>query len=249
MYWVAIALSPAIALVWFFYARNAYTPARKSLVTLLFIAGAGSALGALVLNHMVEKYTMLWANAPDATHRVLFWLLGVGLNEEFAKMAPLLLFLYPRRDFTTPYQGLLGAASVALGFAALENLFYLERYGTVTLLVRSVLTVPAHAFFSIPMGVMMAYSRHARGEAARFFWLLGGLVVSVAFHGLYDVWLSVGVEWLEWVAYAQVVLMGLLAMLLMRLPPPPERTAPAAQAIGEPPRPALSPRPSSEEPT
>ncbi len=220
MYWVAIALSPAIALVWFFYVRNAYTPARKTLITLLFLAGGGSALGALVLNHMVEKHTLLWANAPELSHRILFWLFGVGLNEEFAKMVPLLLLLYPRRDFTTPYQGLLGAATVALGFAALENLFYLERYGTVTLLTRSVLTVPAHAFFSIPMGVMMAYARHARWEPARYLWLLGGLAVSVAFHGGYDVWLSMGVGWLEWVAYGQVVLMGLLALRLMRLPPP-----------------------------
>lgn len=223
MYWFAIALAPAIALVWFFYARNAYQPARKSLITLLFLAGGLSALGALALNHLVEKYTELWAGAPELSHRLLFWLFGVGLNEEFAKMAPLLLFLYPRRDFRTPYQGLLGAATVALGFAAVENLFYLERYGTLTLLTRSILTVPAHAFFTIPMGVMMAYARHAEGERRRYLWLLGGLAISVGFHGLYDIWLSVGGSWLEWLAYLQVVLMGLLALRLMRLPPFPPR--------------------------
>jgi RsiW-degrading membrane proteinase PrsW (M82 family) len=227
MYWFAIALSPAIALVWFFYARNAYTPERKLLVTMLFLVGGLSALGALALNHSLEKYTQLWSGAPELSHRLLFWVLGVGLNEEFAKMAPLLLLLYPRRDFRTPYQGLLGAATVALGFAAVENLFYLERYGTVTLLTRSVLTVPAHAFFSIPMGVMMAYARNARRERTRYLWLLGGLGVSVAFHGLYDVWLSIGAAWLDWIAYLQVVLMGVLALRLMRLPPLPPREEPS----------------------
>ncbi len=227
MYWFAIALAPAIAMVWFFYARNAYRPERKALVTLLFVMGGVSALGALVLNHLVEKYTLLWAEAPEPLHRVLFWIFGMGLNEEFAKMVPLLVLLYPRRDFRTPYQGLLGAATVALGFAAVENLFYLERYGTMTLLIRSILTVPAHAFFTIPMGVMMAYARNAADEWGRYRWLLGGLTVSVAFHGVYDVWLSLGSSSMEYVAYLQVVLMGVLALRLMRLPPFPPREEPS----------------------
>ena len=47
MYWFAIAMSPAIALVWFFYARNAYRPERKSLIAFLFVLGGFSALIAL----------------------------------------------------------------------------------------------------------------------------------------------------------------------------------------------------------
>jgi len=227
MYWVTIAIAPAIALVWFFYAREAYRPERKRLITLLFVSGGATALLALMLNHMVEKYTMLWPGAPELSHRLLFWFLGVGLNEEFAKLLPLLLLLYPRRHFSTPYQGLLGAATVALGFAAVENLFYLERYGTLTLLTRSALTVPAHAFFTIPMGVMMAYSRLAPGVLAKYLWLLGGLATASAFHGLYDVWLSLGGDWLDWMAYLQVVLMGLLALKLMRIKALPATKEPA----------------------
>lgn len=221
MYWFAIAMSPAIAMVWFFYARNAYKPERKMLIALLFVLGGASAMVALGLNHLVEKYTLLWPGAREPAHRMLFWFFGVGLNEEFAKMLALLAVLYPRRDFTNPYQGLLGAATVALGFAATENLFYLERYGTVTLLMRSVLTVPAHAFFTIPMGVMMAYCKHAPTLKGKYFWLLGGLAVSAGLHGLYDVWLSLEPDWLTWLAYLQVVLMGVLALTLMRIGPLP----------------------------
>ncbi|MCZ6842446.1 MAG: PrsW family glutamic-type intramembrane protease [SAR324 cluster bacterium] len=219
MYWVTIAIAPAIALVWFFYVRGAYRPVRKSLIALLFLSGGAAALLALTLNHLVEKYTLLWPGAPEQLHRILFWFFGVGLNEEFAKMVPLLLLFYPRRHFKTPYQGLLAAVSVALGFAALENLFYLERYGSLTVLTRSVLTVPAHAFFTAPLGVMMAYSRQASGVLGKYLWLLGGLSVATALHGLYDVWLSLDSEWLEWIAYLQVVLMGLLVLKLMRLRP------------------------------
>lgn len=230
---LAIALSPAIALVWFFYARNAYTPQRKSLVTLLFLCGGATAFMALLLNHALEKYTALWTGAPELDVRIVFWLLGIGLNEEFAKMVVLLVLLYPRRDFTTPYQGLLGAATVALGFSAVENLLYLERYGTVTLLTRSILTVPAHAFFTIPMGVLMAFSKSETKARHKYFWLLAGLAVSAAFHGMYDIWLSLDSRWLNSLAYLQVILMGVLVLRLMRIGPLPVATRQAAPAPAE----------------
>jgi len=113
----------------------------------------------------------------------------------------------------------LGGASVALGFATLENIFYLERYGTMTLLVRSVITIPAHAFFTIPMGVLMAYAKRAEGAGFKYLWLLAGLTVSTVFHGLYDIWLSLDSEWLGYLAYLQVILMGWLALWLSKIPP------------------------------
>jgi len=214
---ITIAISPAVALVWFFYARQAYRPESKGLVTALFLLGFVAGMIALVLNHLVERYTSLWAGAPDVSHRLLFWVLGIGLNEEFAKMLMLLLVLYPRRDFNTPYQGLLGGATVALGFAAVENLFYLERYGTATLLFRSALTVPAHACFTAPLGVAMAFSRRAESLVGKYAWLLVGLAFAVVAHGLYDIWLSLDSVWLNRIAYLHVLLIGLFVLWLMRL--------------------------------
>ena len=222
MHLIAIALSPAIALIWFLHVRSIYTPPNKSVVSFLFFGGALCALLALLMNHSVEKYTLLWAGAGETHLRVVFWIFGVGLNEEFAKLLVLLVLLFPRRDFVSPYQGLLGGAAVALGFAAIENIFYLERYGTMTLLIRSVITIPAHAFFTIPMGVMLAYARRRNGVLEKYIWIMAGLAISVVFHGLYDTWLSLTPDWLGYLAYLQVVMMGVLAMRLMRLPPFPD---------------------------
>lgn len=218
---VTIALSPAIALIWLFYARSAYRPEGRLVIGVLFVLGFASGGLALVLNHLVERYTMLWAGAPDPVHRLLFWVLGIGLNEEFAKMVMLLAVMYPRRNFTTPIQGLLAGATVAMGFAAIENLFYLERYGTVNLLIRSVLTVPAHASFTAPLGAAMAYSKRARTLPRKVAWLAGGLGFALGVHGLYDIWLSLDSQWLNYLAYVQVVVMVAFVMLLMRLRPPP----------------------------
>lgn len=214
---MALAVSPAIALVWFFYARSVYRPQRKLLVAALFLFGGASAGIALILNHLVEKQTQLWAGAPDIAHRMLYWTAGIGLNEEFAKMIVLLVVLFPRRDFHHPYQGLLGGATVAMGFAAIENLVYLERYGTATLLVRSLVTIPAHAFFTIPLGMAMAYAKQAETLAGKYLWLVGGLTAAAMLHGLYDIWLSLPSDMLQYVAYVQVALMAVMTHGLMRL--------------------------------
>lgn len=226
MFLPVIALAPAIGLVWLIFAMRSYQPESRWLVAALFILGGLSALLALVLNHSVERYTELWTGAPQLSYRLLFWLGGIGLNEEFAKMLVLLLVLYPRRDFTHLDQGILGAATVALGFAAVENLFYLERFGTPTLLVRSVLTVPAHACFTIPNGVCLFLSKRAESVTGKYLYLLLGLTVALTFHGVYNVWLSLDDEWLNRLAYVQVVLMALFAWRLMRL-----RLAPVAQPV------------------
>ncbi|MDH5752357.1 MAG: PrsW family intramembrane metalloprotease [Deltaproteobacteria bacterium] len=212
-----LALAPPLAMVWFFQSFKPAPPEKPGLLAILFISGLLSGLPALFLNHMVEKYTALWAGAPEIQHRLLFWMLGIGWNEELAKLLPLLALLYFRKDFTTPYQGLLGGITVALGFSAVENIFYLDRFGTVTLLVRSILTVPAHAFFTAPLGLCLAYSKNAAGAGAKYGWLLGGLLVSMVFHGTYDIWLSFEYGWINRLAYLQVLLMGLFTLLLMRI--------------------------------
>lgn len=189
------------------------------LLVALFVGGGGSAFLALILNHSVEKYTLLWGESPDVLHATLFWVLGVGVNEEFSKMLVLVALVYFRRDFVNPYQGLVYAATVALGFAAVENVFYLERFGTVTLLIRSVLTIPAHAFFTIPMGILLFYSRAAATPGQKYFWMMSGLIVSASFHGVYDIFMTMDSDALSSLAYLQVGLMGFLAYRLARMAP------------------------------
>jgi RsiW-degrading membrane proteinase PrsW (M82 family) len=223
-----IALAPAIGMIWLLSAWNPSGWPGGRLLAALAILGGTSAGLALVLNHAVEKYSALWSDAPQLHLRLMFWVLGIGLNEEFSKLLVLLLMVYPRRQFTAPYQGLLTAGAVALGFAAVENLVYLERYGTPTLLIRSLLTVPAHAGFTIPLGVCLAYARRHDALWGKYLWMVGGLAVAVGFHGVYNIWLSFDQEWLNRIAYAQVVLMQALVLggvVWLRLKFPQDRGA------------------------
>ena len=145
---------------------------------------------ALILNNMIERETLFWANAVNPWHRSVFWGICVGLNEEFAKWLVLLLVFRPFRTLVISH-AILAAVAVAVGFAVIENLFYLQRFGTPVLLMRSVLTVPAHALFSIPLGIGIAISAQKVHWRTKYLMMLLGLLVAALLHGGYDLLLSI----------------------------------------------------------
>jgi RsiW-degrading membrane proteinase PrsW (M82 family) len=228
---VGIVLVPGILWGWLFYHAQRYKKVYLPLLLLLFIGGMGSGLLALVLNHAVEKYTLFW---PDALWSQIivfgksiplfssgFWFF-VGFNEEFAKLLILLVVVYPSRHLEEAFDGILYAAVVSVGFATLENFYYLDQYGLAVVAARTVITIPAHAFMSVPMGYYVAKSRlllEAGNEKSFSFYLsimtiMQGWFISAFLHGLYDFFLSLK---MERTAYMLIVVMGGISFWLSRV--------------------------------
>lgn len=227
---VGIVIVPGIFWGWIFYHAQRYKKVYLPLLLVLFASGMACGLLALVLNHAVEKYTFFW---PDATLPQIelfgksislpgsgFWFL-VGLNEEFSKLLVLLAVVYPTRHLEEPFDGILYAAVVSVGFATMENLFYLEQYGIAVVTTRTVITIPAHAFMSVPMGYFVAKSRiqldNIKVSKNRYYFsmitVLQGWLISAFLHGFYDFLLSIR---MEREAYLQIILMGLISYFLGR---------------------------------
>ena len=225
-----LILAPALLWGWVFYHSHRYKQIRLFLLLMLFSGGFVSGLIALVLNHSIEKYTAFWPGASlpitevfgqsVAPFSAAFWMM-VGVNEELAKLLVLLLIVYPKKDLEEPFDGILYAAILALGFAAIENWFYLEQYGIPVIVSRSVITLPAHAFMSVPMGFMVAKSkihlqRNNNDPHAHYIpmlWILFGWLYSSILHGSYDLLLSMNHEYL---AYGLVFLMAFQTLWLGR---------------------------------
>ena len=227
---LGIVLVPGILWGWVFYHAQRYKKVYLPLLLLLFIGGMASGLLALLLNHAVEKYTLFW---PDALWPQIvlfgkfiplyasgFWFL-VGLNEEFAKLLVLLVLVYRSRHLQEPFDGILYAAVVSVGFATLENFYYLDQFGVAVVAVRTVITIPAHAFMSVPMGYFVAKSRlelEVRNETKFSVYLsmrtiLQGWLLSAFLHGLYDFLLSLK---MEREAYLQIFVMAGISFWLGR---------------------------------
>ena len=227
---LGIVLVPGIFWGWAFYHAQRYKKVYLSLLLILFVGGMTCGFLALVLNHAVEKFTLFWPDAFIPQIELFgksipllssgFWFL-VGFNEEFSKLLVLLAVVYPSRHLEEPFDGILYAVVVSTGFATMENFFYLDQYGVAVVTTRSVITVPAHAFMSVPMGYFVAKSRmqldklkvKKNGYYLPMITVLQGWLISAFLHGFYDFLLSIK---MEKEAYLQIIFMGVISLFLGR---------------------------------
>jgi len=77
---------------------------------------------------------------------------------------------------------------VSMGFAFVENIFYVLEGGITVALLRAFTAVPAHATFGIIMGYFIG---KAKFDNKPFKWNLIGLSVAILFHGAYDFFLFI----------------------------------------------------------
>ncbi len=80
------------------------------------------------------------------------YFIGVALVEEGLKFGVLFFLTRNNKNFNSLFDGLVYAVFVSLGFAALENVFYVLENGWINALMRAVMSVPGHMFFAVLMG-------------------------------------------------------------------------------------------------
>jgi hypothetical protein len=112
----------------------------------------------------------------------------VGLSEEGSKLAAVAWLAGRRPEFDEPVDGIVYACASALGFAAVENAKYfaLGRLSGAVIALRSLVTVPAHMFFSAIWGYALGQLLVSRRSRVALFVAAAALA-----HGTYDALLSI----------------------------------------------------------
>ena len=98
-------------------------------------------------------------------------------------------YAQPKKDFNEPFDGIIYAVMVSMGFAAVENLFYVLEGGMDVAVIRAVTAIPAHAVFAILMGYYMGKAKFSPTKKVRY--NLTGLFLAILFHGAYDFFLFI----------------------------------------------------------
>jgi RsiW-degrading membrane proteinase PrsW (M82 family) len=110
-------------------------------------------------------------------------MLAIGPVEELAKLLPFLLLLrIPELD--EPIDGIIYASFVALGYAAVENVMYLQYLTPTEAAARGFAGPVVHMLFASIWGYTIGCA-HLRGQPLLPA-LLRGLVLAAGLHGLYD---------------------------------------------------------------
>lgn len=171
------AIAPGMALLSYFYLRNEYESTVNALVFRTFIIGLILVFPVMVLQYAFTAEGLLQAGLSQAF--ILY-----GFFEEFFKWFMLYFFAYQYGQMKRRYDGIVYGVSLSLGFASMENVFYILAHGLETAVGRALLPVSSHALYGVIMGYYLGRAKMENTKRKQF--LLLSLLIPVMLHGVYD---------------------------------------------------------------
>lgn len=188
---LALALGPGIFWAWYFYRRDKLEPEPAALVITIFLLGALVTLPVA----FIEGLLGFFIASP-----LVMGVIAAPVIEEYGKFWVVRRFAYRNVEFDEPMDGIVYAASAALGLASLENVLYVfTAYATSpslalsTIVTRAIFSVPGHALFSSVWGYALGRAKFMAAER-RGGVVICGLILGMALHGIFNLLLiSAGV--------------------------------------------------------
>ncbi len=114
----------------------------------------------------------------------IYSVLAIGGIEESAKLAPFLIVALRLRAFDEPVDGIIYAAFIALGFAAVENILYLQYVTGLEMAGRGFASPLVHIMFASIWGYHIGLAYLQQQKLA--FVVVGYLALAALAHGSYD---------------------------------------------------------------
>jgi protease PrsW len=190
-----LSFAPAFLCATFIYWIDRYEKEPKILLGVVFFWGAVVATAGAMVSQLFLEGTIQAATGSEAAADLAGTTLFAPLTEESLKgFAVLLVFLVFRKEFDSVLDGLVYAGVVALGFAATEDTLYLFGESTKTgvegmiglWVVRVVLGIWDHPFYTAWMGLGLAASRLSRSALVRWLAPPAGWVIAMTAHALHN---------------------------------------------------------------
>ena len=157
-----VTILPSILIILFFVNSDKFKEPKSEIIK-VFIFGILITIPAYILNTFLGDF---WYNNTKVSQNLISSFLTAAPVEEGLKLSILYYFVYKMKDFNEPLDGIVYGVTVSLGFATLENIYYVyllaDHFQTSSMalaVLRSFSAVPAHAVFGIFMGYFfMKYS-------------------------------------------------------------------------------------------
>jgi len=180
-----ITILPSILIILFFLNSDKFKEPTKEIIKIFFL-GILITIPAYILNTYIGDFLY---KKTELSEGLISSFLTAAPVEEGLKLSILYYFVYKMKDFNEPIDGIVYGVTVSLGFATLENLYYVylladyfETTSMALAVIRSFSAVPAHAVFGIFMGYFfMKYSFIKKGDNLFF-----AFVVPFVLHGCYN---------------------------------------------------------------
>ena len=179
---LGLAVAPGLAICIYIFWKDKFDPEPKRLLIWAFFLGVLSTIPAIIFEGAVSRMHLNFESSVVRTAVHAF--AGVAFIEELVKFLVVYKFLYPKKDFDEPFDGITYAVMASMGFATLENVGYVVNYGVETGIMRMFTAVPAHAAFGVIMGYFMGLAKFDEERANSL--LMAALMAPALLHGAYD---------------------------------------------------------------
>ena len=212
---ILLAVIPPVFLLWKIYNLDKIEKEPRSLILRLFIFGAITVFPAMFIEIILSDHALAMVLSPTSILYIAIenFIIVAG-TEEFLKRFVLKRVTWNNPNFNYCFDGVVYAVASSLGFAALENIFYIVDTGISTAIMRAVLSIPGHCIFGIYMGYHYGLAKHCEhigDEEGKSYHLRLSLITPVLLHGLYDFCLSTGYDILIFVFFVYVIVLDVVA--------------------------------------
>lgn len=189
---LGLALAPVIFILTYVYLRDEYEREPLKYLLITFFLGIMTAFPVMWLSPYLQDLTGVHTGATGVLDLIVYAFVVVAFLEEGMKYLVLRWYNYPHQEFDEPYDGIMYGVAVSLGFAAIENVFYVLNAGDGAIevgLMRMFTAVPAHATFGVMMGYFVGKAKFLYGQGHPYLERMKGLGTAIFFHGWYDYFL------------------------------------------------------------
>jgi len=179
------SLAPIAILLWYFDNLDKKEKESRRFLWSIFLWGVLATFIAGAIEYLSEE-TFLGFFSNPLTQLIVISFISTATVEEGLKYWVVKKKAYNHPAFNEYYDGIIYTVVASLGFAAMENIFYVLEGGLYVAIIRALLTVPAHALFGAIMGYNISLARFATNKTDEKRFLRKGLLLAIFFHGLYD---------------------------------------------------------------
>ncbi len=202
---LALALAPGIAIGIYIYLKDKHEREPLGLLMISFLYGVLSTAVTLAISLPLDY--IITINEQSVVHQFGNAFFKVAFVEELSKFLFIRFILYNNKNFNEPFDGIVYACMVGMGFATLENIIYVFQYGAPTGFVRMFTAVPAHACFAVLMGYFLGKAKFTHRK--EIYYSVVALLVATAFHGAYD--------YFWFIAYVPGIWVGAILSLIVAI--------------------------------
>jgi len=226
---IALSLAPVLIIALYLYSRDKYEKEPASMLFKALGMGVLIVLPAILMELWFESLATSFFPLQEGPGQFEFKFIGnatekfyysiyqaffvASFTEETLKYLAFMLIIWRNKNFNEFFDGIIYASYISLGFAAIENIFYVMQMGSATGVLRAFTAVPGHALFGVTMGYYLGL---AKFKSNKVYYLIMAIVMPIILHGIYDLILISGKNLLMLLFIPFVLLLWILGFQKMK---------------------------------